>query len=220
MAVLPQEVAKRTAVSVNQYLLIHADALKDTEELVNFSATNVAAPTAQSQQTILGQAGAGSHAGVSMIVYALAADTATPFDQIEEILPYTRDAEVFGNDDDMLGLMINRGRSIPVMCLSRMMGGPACVTSSTTSVLVVAANGQHIGFAVNQLKSIETAQWEPDLPSTLNGHHRAAAGRASGKLAQMGHGPQARMLPVVDLARLAQHLCNQGMPETVGLEAA
>jgi hypothetical protein len=25
---------------------------------------------------------------------------------------------------------------------------------------------------------------------------------------------------VVDLARLAQHLCNQGMPETVGLEAA
>lgn len=205
MTDLPEEVIKRTALSVNQYLLIDAKALHAHIDLVALSQTNTQVDQRKSvtQGNTVNEAAGGPR---PMITYSLITETATPIEQVVEILAYSRDAEIFDAGTNLLGLIINRGRSIPVLCLSRLLGGPPCPQTPSTSVLVVAVGSQHIGFAISQLKSIETAVWEPGLPSTLNSHGMAAMG-ASSKLAQMGQGAEARMIPVVDLQNIAEQLC-------------
>ena len=136
-----------------------------------------------------------------MITYALSGEMATPLEQVEEILPYSRDSEICESSGPLLGFMVNRGRSIPVVCLSRLMGGPSPEATPATSVLVVSAGGDLVGFAVPQLKTIEPADWEPELPEM--GRSKAR------KLAQVGPGGVQRMLPVIDLVQLASSVREQ-----------
>lgn len=136
---------------------------------------------------------AGAAAGGRMLVtFALQAETATPLDQVREILCYTPDLATFAGIGPMLGLTLHRGRAIPVLCLSRLTGGPPPEVTPAASVLVVELEGTMVGFAVPALMAIEPARWEPGQPRR--------------SMALVGQGETERMLPVIDLREMARRV--------------
>ena len=92
----------------------------------------------------------------------------------------------------MLGVTLHRGRAIPVMCLSRLLGGPPPEVTPAASVLVVEVGGAPVGFAVPALAAIERARWQPGQPRR--------------SMVLVGEAETERMLPLIDLQQMAQAL--------------
>jgi chemotaxis signal transduction protein len=138
----------------------------------------------------------------AMIIYDFPGETATPLEQLAMILPFETDALAFDKDQALLGFVVNRGRSIPVLNLGH--GNPASdfEISATTSILVVESDGELIGFPVPRLKAIEAATWEPVVPD----HSSTCVEEAvpSKRWALVGTGDAERMLPVQDLLAVAR----------------
>jgi len=203
VAALPTEVVARSDVRAQQFLLLSGRALHEEPELLGLAATNT---QGQSQATdAQGFASAAAlGGGRSMITYALGGETATPIEQVAEILPYSRDISLFRDRGPLLGMLVNRGRSIPVLCLSRLSGHGAIEASPAVSILVVESDGERVGFAVPSLRTIEPAEWEPELPNQASsGADELAAVLGQRKLAMVGRGQGERMLRLLDLRRLA-----------------
>lgn len=143
----------------------------------------------------------------AMVTYQLGREVATPIGQIREILPFGCEIAVLEVGGAMLGLVAHRGRSIPVMCLSRLHGLPPPEVGPAVSVLVVEADaGEQLGFAVPMLRSIEPADWEPALPALGDSRDPLTQAIHSRQLVQVGQGDSRRMLQVVDLQRIARAL--------------
>ncbi|KXK39327.1 chemotaxis protein CheW, partial [Nitrosomonas europaea] len=87
----------------------------------------------------------------------------------------------------------------------RLMTGQFTPASSSAYILVVEIDNEVMGFAIPALKSIETAEWEPELPQ-FGGSADDDLKRAihSNKLAQIGNGNAIRMLPVLDLEKIGR----------------
>jgi purine-binding chemotaxis protein CheW len=203
LAAVPEEVVVRSGVTAQQFLLLDGRALHQEPELQALAATNTQGQT-QASDTQGFASGAALSGGRSMITYALGGETATPIEQVAEILPYTRDISLFRERGPLLGMLVNRGRSIPVLCLSRLAGHGPIEATPAVSVLVVESEGERVGFAVPSLRNIEPAEWEPELPRQGRaGHDDLAAVLGERKLAMVGRGEGQRMLRLLDLQRLA-----------------
>lgn len=220
MAVLPDEVVQRAGTPAQHYLVLDARALKAHADVAGLAGTNTpcgsadgapAPSRAQAATQNPAQAGTAPRARRNMVTYLLGGETATPIEQVAEILPHAPESAVFAGGDTLLGLVINRGRSIPVLCLSRLCGLAPPPASAALSVLVVESAGAHVGFAVTQLRSIDTAEWPlVDAPRD--------AGVTSGPLdtrtlARVGSGATERLLPVLDLQQLARSLQGAAAPD-------
>lgn len=200
---LAPELVERLGDSARQFLVLQAQALQTHEHLAGLGSTcrggadggansgpNTGLPAAQ------GAALAGQR---RFITFELGAETATPIEQIVEILPYEQQAEALAGEGALLGLQLHRGRAIPVMCLSQLQGRTRPPVTSAASVLVVECDGSPLGFAVPQLRSIEMADWPGGADSSV-----PATGTRG--LARLGSGVQQRMMRVLDLQRLAGEL--------------
>lgn len=200
---LPTDLVARLGIEGTQFLVIEADALMACEEIVNLAQANarqqgLGADTRSFLQGV--RPGADRRA---MLTYGLAGETATPLEHVQEILPYACSVSIFQSDGALLGFTTHQGQSIPILCLSRLAGGPPPEVTPAASVLVVRSEAELIGFAVPRLKSIEAAEWEPELPDLTRAHGDAFRSR---KLALVGVGTEERMLPVLDLVALAQQV--------------
>lgn len=192
-------------------MLLSIDALRAHDELLRIAAAGrpPAPPAAASPTGATGRQGDGpadEHAasaasgpltaadarGRMLVTFVLGAETATPLDQVREILCYTPDLARFAGIGPMLGVTLHRGRAIPVMCLSRLTGGPPPEVTPAASVLVVEVAGAPVGFAVPALAAIERARWEPGKPRR--------------SMVLVGDGETERMLPLIDLQQMAQTL--------------
>jgi purine-binding chemotaxis protein CheW len=205
---LPQELVERTGLATSQYLLIDSEALCASQALQTLSLTNTAigkapdspgssSPSADPQ---------GRPAGRAMLTFELTHETATPIDQLAEILPYRSADNVFEGGWPMAGLIVDRGRSIPVLSLGGLMGATTNAERDI-AVLVVQVDAQWMGFSVPRLCSIETTRWEPTLPARVRvGGDDVDLALHSGQLALFGAGPSERTLRVLDLQRLAGSL--------------
>jgi purine-binding chemotaxis protein CheW len=222
----PSAVAAAGAVAhvpaLPQFLLLDAVALRATPELLGLSQTNTPSPDAQAQgMAATGQAAQGetqTGAGIQalarreMITYELFGEEASPIEQVSEILRYEPGTAVFAPQGAFLGLMINRGRSIPVMCLRRLAGLEPLPLDATSSVLVVASDSDWVGFAVPRLRAIETVHWSPVLPQSGLGEHDAMAqALGSREMALVDSGGCQRMLRVLDLAGIARGMREQAL---------
>jgi len=207
-----------------QFLLLDAVALRTTPELLGLSQTNTPSPDAHGQgQAATGQPapaqgqtqdgdGAQALARREMITYELFGEEASPIEQVSEILRYEPATAVFEPQGAFLGLMINRGRSIPVMCLRRLAGLEPLPLDATSSVLVVASDSDWVGFAVPRLRAIETVHWSPVLPQSGLGEHDAMAqALGSREMALVDSGGCQRMLRVLDLAGIARGMREQAL---------
>jgi len=203
MSALSADVAERSGQAGGQYLMLDGQALLQCAEVQSMAQANtqVVGQSSELQSFASGMSQVSGRR--SMLTYALSGETATPLEQVSEILAYSRSVSIFQSNGPLLGFMVNRGHSIPVLCLSRLSGGAAAEVTPAASVLVVASQGELIGFAVPQLKSIEPADWEPELPDLAAGSGRGAQGR---KLALVGAGQAERMLPVLDLRQMAEQV--------------
>mgnify|MGYP002136287932 CR=1 FL=1 len=182
-------------------MLLSIDALRAHDELLRIAAAG-RPPAASATATTDGHAGAAPAATGAlavadararmMVTFVLGAETATPLDQVREILCYTPDLARFAGIGPMLGVTLHRGRAIPVMCLSRLTGGPPPEVTPAASVLVVEVAGAPVGFAVPALAAIERARWEPGKPRR--------------SMVLVGDGETERMLPLIDLQQMAQAL--------------
>lgn len=214
---LPAAGASQKSIMASQLLVLNSAALQ-TDSQINALADVVTLDRAtmhQHQTRMASTANTGADRKRNMITYLLGSETASPFEQIREILPFTRDIPIFEQAGPMLGMIIVRGRSIPVVCLNRLITGHPAQISSTASVLVVEIDNEAMGFAIPALKSIESVQWEPELPHLGRSEHNdLMLAIHSNKLAQIGDGSAIRMLPVLDLEKIARAFRTQQLALT------
>jgi len=201
---LPEELVMRTGLAAAHFLMIDGDALRASPVLVALSHTNTASdPLPGGEVAATAEARSTRRA---MVTFELCSETATPIEQLAEILPYRAESNVFAGGWPMAGLIVDRGRSIPVMSLCGLMGGGP-EEQRDTAVLVVQEDGQWMGFSVPRLCTIESAQWEPVLPVRRRGGESPSTQvLRSGQLAVFGSGASERSIRVLDLNRLASTL--------------
>lgn len=211
---LSDEVVQRSRASITQFLRVNGSALQEDREVRNLASTvrqqGSREPLHAADTQGFVTAAHAAQQGRPVLTFMLGGETATPLEQVQEILPYTRDISIFDTRGSLLGVLVNRGRSIPVMCLSGLVGLPSPEVSPAVSVLVVDSDGTLIGFAVPMLRSIEQTQWEPSLTggrSTAPGD--LAEALRSKTLVKVGQDQACRMLPLIDLAAVARALQHQ-----------
>jgi purine-binding chemotaxis protein CheW len=185
-----------------QFLLLDTEALMRCEEVCNLAQANARQSGVSVDTRSFMQGLRADGLQRPMLTYSLNRETATPLEQVQEILPYSSSVSIFRSNGPLLGFTTHRGQSIPILCLSRLSGGhsPTEVTPAA-SILIVQSEGELVGFAVPHLKSIEAANWEPEVPRMGQAAEGAALAR---KLARVGTGSEERMLPVMDLLQLAR----------------
>lgn len=204
---LPASRSQQEAILASQFLVLRGAGLKSNHEIMALA--DVSSPQQpfihqdHSQTSVAGKKNTSRKR--DMVTYLLRSETATPFEQIREILPFNHSIPVFEQTGPLLGMIVIRGRSIPVVCLHRLMTGQSTPASSSAYILVVEIDNEVMGFAIPALKSIETAEWEPELPQ-FGGSADDDLKRAihSNKLAQIGNGNAIRMLPVLDLEKIGR----------------
>jgi len=150
-----------------------------------------------------------SSASSSMLTYELEVETATPLDQVTEILSYQALGSLFESKPQgaRRGLLVHRGRTIPVLCLSQLTTGAQAPPTTKSSVLVVESEGDFMGFVVPGLKAIEPARWQPRLGVLGRLRSLNVEGDTTcTQLALMGEGATERMIPILDLNRLARSI--------------
>lgn len=207
-SVLPGEAAQRAGVGASQWLCLSSEGLRAHPMLQNLASLSSAGKQA-------GQGFSDLTSSRSMLIYALGGDASTPLEQVVEILPYDRNLSVLSDQGGLLGFIVSRGRSIPVMCLSRLSGLASPAVSPAVSVLVVQHDGEYVGFAVPALRAIEPSDWTPELPTLGQRPHNALAQALSGRrLVQVGPSGQQRLLPLIDLAAIARALLSGADRET------
>lgn len=188
--------AERSGEPASQYLLLSGAGLKACAAVAALAGvhTPVRAADINSAAFSNAQSVAGMQA---MLTYTLLGETATPLEQVEEILPFDCDTALSDAHGPLLGFMVNRNRSIPVLSLMHLTGDHQEGANPLSSVLVVAAEGELVGFAVPQLNAIEQARWTP-------GPDQPGQRTATKNLAQVGTGQAMKLLPVVDLRQMAR----------------
>jgi purine-binding chemotaxis protein CheW len=205
--VLPDIATQHKLDTVSHYFVLDETALKNDAQVISLAGANTSGQSVASRRFAQKQTPSGGQLEKrrNMITYQLSGETASPFEQIKEILPFTDDIPVFDQGGPILGVTVVRGQSIPVVCLSRLVTGKSMQRTAATSVLVVEVDNEAMGFAISALESIEPAQWEPELPQ-LGGAERSSLMLAihSNKLAQIGVNDSIRMLPVLDLEKIAR----------------
>lgn len=201
---LPAAVAERMGDAAGQFFVLDVVALRADPLLAGMAQVTTDTPgagrTADRAAAAAGEPDPRSAlGGRPMMIYALHTDVATPVEQVAEVLPYQPCGAAYAAQPSMLGLMSHRGRSIPVMCLCALTGRPTPTDAREACVLVVRQDDDWIGFAVPKLRAIEPARWEPNPAGD------GPRGRTP-PLAMVGHGDDERMVPVIDLQRLAAEL--------------
>jgi purine-binding chemotaxis protein CheW len=194
--VLPDESAGASAAP--HFVMDTAAMLGHTELAALASTSKAKAPTKVAHA-----------ASSSMLTYTLEVETATPLEQVTEILPYQALSSLFEPEHhgSMRGVLVQRGRTIPVLCLSQLTNGVQTQPTPTSSVLVVESDGDFLGFVVPALKAIEPTRWQPRLGHIGKSKRPNAEGDATcTQLALMGEGAGERMIPVLDLKRLARSI--------------
>lgn len=248
-SILPLDLPARARIDGAGCLQFDVAALRALPELQSLAQTNT--PCASVPTSALGgwSRRPGAAAGRSMLLYDAAGDMATPIEQIAEILPFpsiaqpesgsaidgastpasvgsprlSRAAEAI-EAAGILGLMTERGRSILVLDLVRILRGRA-PADAPGAILVVQVGTDHVGFAVARLRAIEAAGWEPVLPALARRAPERTSSRLesilrSGILAVVGPHQDERLVPVLDLRALAEQLLPLQTPAAVAAALA
>jgi purine-binding chemotaxis protein CheW len=184
--------------------------LLDSPEVVSMTAIN----TLDSATAALTPTGAAVDAsggrGRAMMTFLAPGEMAVPIDQVSEILPDVAAPPTFGPDNLLRRIVVNRGRSIPVVSLERLLGSTPGPTAAGAAVLVINSGGQWVGFAVPRLQSIEYAHWEHALRPGPPGADPVAEVLRQRPLATVGTDAGERTIPVIDLQALADAVVSMG----------
>ncbi|GAA1763793.1 chemotaxis protein CheW [Nocardioides hankookensis] len=152
----------------------------------------------------------GSTGGPAYVTYTSGATSgsgsggtlATPLDQVVEILPLP--LTVTPSPVDLVdGLVVHRGRAVPVVSLARLLGREPAERRPSSCLLLVEHDDEQLAFAVDGLGGIEALVWiDPDhRERPLDDPARAVHDAPLVRL-----GDDDRLLPALDLRGLAASL--------------
>jgi purine-binding chemotaxis protein CheW len=97
------------------------------------------------------------------LTYQVGVEVATALEDISEILPYPDALIPLDRSDGCLhGVFSHRGTTVPLMCLSTLLGQPVDLDIRTSRVLLVGNDGWSTGFVVPALNAIEESIWEEE----------------------------------------------------------
>ena len=202
--------ADRAKAAVSQYLVLDTAALLASAELSEFARMNLAIEDTSDTAPGVRAPAAGERGGIAgvsnttksrtVLTFDLAGEVAVPLEQVAEILPYEIASGVFSMGGALIGLMINRGQSIPLFCLQRLANFPPTAPTAETRVLVVQSGDDYVGFVVPRVRAIVPASWNPLLPAYAAPNIGPYFAN-SRTLALVGQGQDERMLRVIDLAQ-------------------
>lgn len=133
------------------------------------------------------------------LVFRAGAEYCCEVEWVGEILRYPERLVSLSGRGEILGVFQHRGETIPLLCLSRLLGHQAPTIISQVRVLVVRAEQQVLGLAVHSLSAIERV-WKPRTPERLG---------ATADLVPFGDGEQRRMLRCLNLASLCDDLSGE-----------
>ncbi len=133
------------------------------------------------------------------LTYSVGMEAATPLDQVAEILPYPE--QLIGLEAaPVLGIFTHRGMSVPLLCLSTVLGLPDPVDPRDARVLLIETGaGELVGFVVPSLHAIEDSVWEESAPKNPGD---PATVLQRGPLVKIGADEHGRLLPHIDLVTL------------------
>jgi purine-binding chemotaxis protein CheW len=140
--------------------------------------------------------------GRAELVYSLGDNVATPLAQISEVVGVPRTLTATDRGGAALGVSVHRGAAVVVLCLRTLLGLPAPADVTTSCLLLVEADGEHFGFAVDELRTLEPVSWEqaerPPAPEVLD----PAGALRDAPLVSVGGAPG--LLPELDLRAIAR----------------
>ena len=191
-----------------QYLVLASEALRTDPQVVALSRVNTSEADRPSATAAAGSRATGAERAApqrNVITYSLGHETATPIEQVREILPYRSDQTEFDTHSAVRGVAVIRDRSVAILCLSSLTTGAGPELTDSASVLVVESDGELIGFAVPALTAIEPTPWQPEGgDGGVPADRQAPSSTVSRRLALVGTGGRERMLPMLDLMALAR----------------
>ena len=190
--------------AISQYMVINVAALGSTPVVAALASANLSHDGGKSDLAVVREGEHTASARTSVLAFEAVGECVAPLEQIVEILPFVPDAEIFTNEGPLVGFVINRGRSIPLFCLRRLAAGTATMPSAESRVLVVQNGAECLGFVVERVISIESAEW----PSAPQSNARAEQGAALDlrSLAKVGPIGAERLRPALDMQALVMRL--------------
>ena len=180
---------------VGPCLLVDPDALLQESSIVTLSRLSTPVEDAQS--------GAGSArdervaGGPPHLSFRAGVDVATDLGQVAEVLAWPEDLVRTSGAPVVLGVMLHRGRAVPVLCLSELLGQPADEITPASRLLLVEVDGEPAALAVAALHAILPCGWRDEAPPRSSGS--VLARYPLGELD--GNGV---LLPLVDLIGLVR----------------
>ncbi|MCB6184520.1 chemotaxis protein CheW [Leeia sp. TBRC 13508] len=136
---------------------------------------------------------------IQMLSYDVGFEVASPVDQIAEMIPWNPDTSLLGLNCERAGLVINRGRSIPIYCLVHLLGFETKPPSATASILVIEEGDTVVGFAVPGLITIESGVYDKQHQSIAPDQF----GRPGFGHLMIGNEMNQRMIGTLDLKAMA-----------------
>ncbi|MDP9799654.1 purine-binding chemotaxis protein CheW [Catenuloplanes nepalensis] len=138
------------------------------------------------------------------LTYSVGVEAATLLSQIGEILPYPEEIIPLDAGGAIRGVFTHRRTSVPLLCLPTLLGRWQEIDPVTSRVLLVGVERDGggtsaVGFVVPSLHAIEDSVWEE------SGGENEYSGRSlsNSPLVKIGTEEQGRMMPHIDLHRIA-----------------
>ncbi|MFI5840073.1 chemotaxis protein CheW [Catenuloplanes sp. NPDC051500] len=153
------------------------------------------------------RAGGGRHVVQSIrkfLTYNVGVEAATLLSQIGEILPYPREIIPLDFGGAIKGVFTHRRTSVPLLCLPTLLGRYEEIHPETSRVLLVAVEREDgsssaVGFVVPALHAIEDSVWE----ESGGENEYSGLSLSNSPLVKIGTEDQGRMMPHIDLHRIA-----------------
>lgn len=131
------------------------------------------------------------------LTYDTGVDVATPLTQISEIVPFPTDVIPLIGGGPLIGVFTHQRASMPLICLTALLGKHADLDEATARVLLIDACGTRVGFIVPHLRAIEESVWEERCPDA---DPEGPVSLAGSPLVKIG----GRMLPRIDLEQVVR----------------
>ncbi|HEX8495695.1 MAG TPA: chemotaxis protein CheW, partial [Actinomycetales bacterium] len=194
-------------------LVLNGPALLSDADLLALATMNVAdngargdRPDDSSSVLRAGQgavAPADAELGRPQLRFSVGLDLVSPLHQVSEILPLPSTLTRTNVQPFVLGIMSHRGEMVPVLCLRTLLGTTPAVPATSGCLLLVAVDGLHVAFAVDELQGMEPLTWrddeDPGAPPTSAGEMPTL--RTSPLVQVRG---DSRLLPQLDLLAVAR----------------
>lgn len=200
---LPESIVRKIKPTGCHQLILNIETIKNATEVIDLTKTyhqntkkNHDTKNEYGTQNVMSER--------RLITFQTHREMATPVEEVSEILRYSTQIEKARFSCEVLGVLTNRGKSIPVFDTAFLIDGIQGTLDENSSVLVFDIEGSPLGFAVQRLRSIEPINWENVAPSLGQTNALEIPDRKEQRIVEVGTADEKRVLDVIDFVEIAR----------------